>query len=230
MNDNNELFYNFYIVGKDYLVEKMLRSLGHNVVGNINDQWDIALFTGGEDVFPPLYGERVHKSTCFNLSRDLEEVTLFRQMPLDIPKVGICRGGQFLNVMSGGRMYQNVNNHAGQSHLMTVDFDQSQITVTSTHHQMMRPAEHGWIMAYAEDRASFKETFDKTYRDNEPGWENTDAEVVWYNNTNSLCFQPHPEYSGHKECRDFFFQAIDILFAKDIAERREKLRKATLPN
>ncbi len=38
-----------------------------------------------------------------------------------------------------------------------------------------------------------------------------DVEAVYYESTNSLCFQPHPEFSGplYEDCRKVFFSFIE---------------------
>jgi hypothetical protein len=40
--------------------------------------------------------------------------------------------------------------------------------------------------------------------------EDADIEILWYQKSKSLCFQPHPEY-GLIPCRQLFFSLIDEL-------------------
>lgn len=66
------------------------------------------LFEGGADVQPYLYGQENRKSTC-HPARDRFEVYLYHlAVEFGIPMLGICRGHQFLNVMRGGTLYQDL--------------------------------------------------------------------------------------------------------------------------
>lgn len=123
---------------------------------------------------------------------------------IDLPKIGICRGAQFLNVKSGGAMWQDVNNHTKDHVATDILFTNTELTVSSTHHQMMIPSPDGEILAFAKEATQFKSASDR-----DPT--RVDAEVVWYEKTKSLCFQPHPELAGYSDCRDYFFDLIDYL-------------------
>ena len=86
------------------------------------------------------------------------------------------------------------------------------IEVTSTHHQQMIPSDNGLVLASAEI-AKEKYAFGRDeFRVDANGVENTemskDVEVVWYEETKSLCFQPHPEI-GHRETKDYFARLLD---------------------
>lgn len=194
-----------FIVTPQYGYDRMFLENGWVVVDKPHNA-DLFCFTGGEDVTPSLYGEEQHPLTYASLIRDEKEKELFDYaVDNDIPCVGICRGGQFLNVMNGGKMYQHVENHC-RSHLLVDIETDNDIPVTSTHHQIMRPAKHGVLVAYAEEGGG-KEwmengTLSKTFA-------GPDVEVVWYPQTLSLCFQPHPEFSGYGECTAYFFSLIE---------------------
>src|SRR5690606_10736450 len=114
--------------------------------GNI----DLVCFTGGEDVSPRLYMRHPHRLTQFSPNRDLQEIGIYLWAKRNgIPCVGICRGGQFLNVMNGGEMLQHIEEgHHTQNHLIVpVSGDAPTIMATSTHHQMMIPHEDGGVLA-----------------------------------------------------------------------------------
>src|SRR5258708_5997364 len=65
---------------------------------------DLILFAGGTDVNPKLYGEKQGTWTGrSDFQRDAFEQTVFEMYP-DNPKLGICRGSQFVNVMNGGKL------------------------------------------------------------------------------------------------------------------------------
>src|ERR1700677_4699649 len=61
----------------------------------------LVVFTGGADVAPSLYGEEASRETSSYPKRDIFETIVFQKAhSLHKPKVGICRGAQFLNVMA----------------------------------------------------------------------------------------------------------------------------------
>jgi gamma-glutamyl-gamma-aminobutyrate hydrolase PuuD len=99
----------------------------------------LVVFTGGEDVTPSLYGCKKHPKTYNNPKRDEKEQSIFNRIdPKKQVVYGCCRGSQFVTVMNGGLLVQNVNSHAlWHTHAIT---DGSKIyQITSTHHQMMYP-------------------------------------------------------------------------------------------
>lgn len=68
------------------------------------------LFTGGPDVAPKLYGEKI-KPVCGELCepRDTMEAILLKQvLEENKPVLGVCRGFQFLNAALGGNLYQDL--------------------------------------------------------------------------------------------------------------------------
>lgn len=195
-----------FVVGGGYLYIQMFYEAGFVGARSVEDA-DIICFTGGEDVDPSLYGEQPLNTTNYNPRRDSEEMVIFADAAaLGKPMVGICRGGQFLNVMNGGKMWQHVNNHAGRNHSV-VDSESGRTVpdMTSTHHQMMIMGDSGIMLAQAQ-LCTYRQNDKETIRCQVP--ELNDAEAIWYAQTNCLCFQPHPEY--HKgACRDYFFELFN---------------------
>lgn len=191
-------------------IESMFKDRGYSLV-KLTEKPHFLVFTGGEDVSPHYYGESPLVTTRFSPRRDQAEKLIYEKFK-DIPKIGICRGGQFLNVMSGGAMWQHVNNHAtGKGHRMTdLLLDKRTINVTSTHHQMMIPSEEGEIIAIASEASLFLSNNRERMEKDKPLF---DTEVVFYPTTNSLCYQPHPEYPGiDRDNRDYFFNLIDYFW------------------
>lgn len=198
-----------FIVHASLAYVRMFIDEGWEVVDNIYDA-DLVQFTGGEDVSPHLYGEEPHPWTGNSVHRDRLEQEAFKMVAnLGKPMAGICRGGQFLNVMNGGKMYQHCDGH-GISHTHeVVDLPTGEKhQVTSTHHQMMRAGSVGKVIATAKGLSSFRESVidGEVVRDSDI---HADTEVVYYNNTSSLCFQPHPEFNGVDECRKYYFKLIE---------------------
>lgn len=216
MNEHMEEKMNFFLTMKDPLIQEMLLKRGHKVFHEYGDNIDVALFTGGEDVTPFLYGEKTFKYTQNNWVRDLMEVSLVRSLPANLPKVGICRGAQFLNVHSGGKLWQHVTNH-GRTHKVTDHWFGKDVLVTSTHHQMMIPSDAGQVICTANEAGS-KEGPDHQWRRSSKEEDAEDVEVVYYDHTKSLCCQYHPEYDV-QECTDHFFEYVDMLFSEEAHKR-----------
>lgn len=200
-----------YIVGADAEYEQMFLRNGWQVVKDIEDS-DLIQFTGGSDVDPMLYGEPYHPATGSSPARDAKEANIFNKYNWDIPMAGICRGGQFLNVMSGGRMWQHVDGHTvGGGHTMYDIVFGKEVLVSSTHHQMMDPttADNYLILATA-GLTTFKQD----------GWGNSlkqlpdrsrDVEAVFFPETQCLSYQPHPEFfNEHHECQKLYFEYIRV--------------------
>lgn len=194
------------IINGDNQYTKLFTNMGHKVV---DTNPDLFVFTGGEDVTPSMYGAVAHQSTYFNPRRDDLEAKILRDNP-GVPCVGICRGAQFLNVMAGGEMYQDVTDHC-RPHSITDSTEGFNVWVTSTHHQMMKPSEKGLLVASSTLRG--KRTWwdkDKCLFVTETSV--ADNEVVYYPEQNYLCFQPHPEMHGESEVyrgmREYFFTLI----------------------
>ena len=198
---------NVMIIGGGFSYNKMFEERGFGVVYSLEEA-DLVQFTGGADVSPVMYGELPHPSTGFSARRDKEEMAVYKEaQKWSIPCAGICRGAQFLNVMNGGKMWQHVNNHAiSGTHVMITD-DGRDVEVTSTHHQMMRAAEHGDVLCVAYE-SDIREHMKDGVLCRETG-EYEDTEVVLYTKTQSLCFQPHPEYlDKDHECQEYYFELI----------------------
>lgn len=214
---SNENF-KVYVVGGGFDYIRMLYAMSYDGAKGLDDA-DIVLFTGGEDVNPELYGEVPMAKTHFNRLRDDKEKAIYEEaLKRELPMVGICRGGQFLNVMNDGKMWQHVNCHTlAGSHLAYVQVAPFKgegknkkprvVNVTSTHHQMMIPAKHGMVLLTA------MESFEK----NSPAYvkigkdkDMPDIEAVFYDDTNCLCFQPHPEFQhATADCVDLFEEFMD---------------------
>lgn len=180
---------------------------------------DLIIFGGGEDINPKIYG---HNNVASNNSqselsaREMWEIGLFnnnikRETP--IPMLGICRGAQFLCVMFGGWLVQDVNHHAGANHLLGIEapFDGSfdSVLANSYHHQMMIPNPN-CSTVIASTKCGTRYKFDtKTVGDGiRFGFNpNRDPEVVFFSEQRkngtikALGIQGHPEYL---HCQDPF--------------------------
>lgn len=213
--------YRVFVVGGGYEYIKLLYDLGYSGAKS-PDEADFVLFTGGEDVDPQLYGEVALKGTYINPERDRREMVIYKFCKdKTIPMVGVCRGGQFLNVMNGGRLWQHINNHgiAGTHPMLEILPKGSNkkprlLNVTSTHHQQMIPASTGRILGVGVmDEKGTPISSEKIGAGSEiSGKEKTkhpDVEIVLYPKTHCLCFQPHPEYkTAPKELKEYFDELL----------------------
>jgi len=186
--------------GDDFValfLERAPKSFPYIMVKDQKDA-DIVVFTGGSDVQPILYGEAPLIVTHFNPARDQADIKSFRMaQKMGQFKIGICRGGQFLNVMNGGKLWQDVDMHC-RTHILTDAFTGKKWAVSSTHHQMFRPAAGALIVATAREstqKVCDGQTWEiKNDGSNMDNYFKTDFEVLFYPETRTLCFQPHPEY------------------------------------
>lgn len=120
---------------------------------------DALVVTGGEDIDPSYYNaEPDEKLEDVNEARDTSDSILITEaLDEDIPMLATCRGMQFLNVLSGGTLYQDLptqnpseivhrdpNHEEWVKHEITVDADNivadafgdaGTYTVNSWHHQ-----------------------------------------------------------------------------------------------
>jgi len=124
---------NLFVVGGSTDYANWLLPMGFKLT-NEREEADLFLFTGGEDVDPKLYNEPVGMYTHYNPRRDQYEVENFNfAKEKGLPMVGVCRGLQFLTVMSGGKLVQDVS-HPSFHPFHTKD---GQILhINSLHHQM----------------------------------------------------------------------------------------------
>lgn len=195
-----------FILGSDWGISKMFLVNGWSIAADLNEGVDLIQFTGGEDVDPSYYKEGKHPATRSNPVRDARESLIYREFVGKVPLAGICRGAQFLNVMNGGRMWQHVTNHAiGGTHEAFDRVSEQPLQVTSTHHQMMIPADHAKVLMIAQ----ICET-KQGWEVEENGFLAPDIEAVLYPDTHCLCYQPHPEYVNiNHDCQITYFKYLN---------------------
>ena len=162
--------------------------MGLSLVSDISNA-DVIFFSGGADINPKLYGEENHHS-FFNDKRDELDLKSW-EASKDKPKVGICRGAQFLNVMNGGKLIQHVDGHNFNyravykpSKVGNLPTDKLAV-LYEDHHQAIVPYQDAEVIAIAEDGV---------------------VEVCFYHTTKSLCFQAHPEW--HDEATYDYFNSL----------------------
>jgi carbamoylphosphate synthase small subunit len=202
----------FVVPPDDYSVEACFERHGYIVSRDIYKA-DALVFTGGADVNPALYGEKCLPRTHYDPKRDAWEIRAFEiGKTREVPLIGICRGGQLLNVLAGGSLWQHVDNHNCRKHKIDVFSATSNgkkvgsYTVTSDHHQIMRPTSEGIVLGSTQ--LSSQKICDKEYLDQK----DIDVEIVYYPRLKAYCFQPHPEWDVEGETSDVFFGHLNEFF------------------
>ncbi|MGE0266079.1 MAG: gamma-glutamyl-gamma-aminobutyrate hydrolase family protein [Candidatus Obscuribacterales bacterium] len=165
---------------------------------------DLVCFVGGEDVSPELYGEENTDSYC-NPKRDEFEQKIYKYcLHQNLPMVGICRGGQFLNVMNGGKMIQHLGHTYSGDIPLDVDWDYLRVRVD--HHQgILVKGESVDAPFVPNDDVKVIARYMSTLGHNDQ--HDSLSVVCYYHKTRSLCFQPHPEW-GHEPTKNLFFDLI----------------------
>ncbi len=191
--------------------QRLAAELGLGFTGDdeaINDDGRVVLvvFTGGEDVGPSLYGKSAHHTTFDNPRRDKRELAVFKKAKaLNLPLAGICRGAQFLCVMAGGELVQDITGHGGRNHSLKVmqeDGSIKLVEVNSSHHQMQNPfgleeGEDYVLLGWMEEPLSRHYAFDADTvvpRAGLHGGVTLEPDIVFYPKIRALAAQYHPEW------------------------------------
>lgn len=196
------------------------------------DDADIVVFIGGEDVNPALYGEKPIKSTYFTEDRDTYESVMYARA-VDQGKVlfGICRGAQFIHAKSGGRLWQDVNNHAGPDHHIYDIEEDVTVQATSLHHQMLRDHPDLAIVAHSARQVATNFEAERdiviTDRANHPHDDLYEMEIEagYYTKIKAFFVQGHPEI-GSPEYRSWCMNKLfefyeESLIAEDNFEEMQ---------
>jgi len=189
------------------------------------EDFKLVLFTGGSDVTPELYGDSSPDGMCqVYPKRDrYESLIFYKALKYGIKMTGICRGAQFLNVMSGGRLIHHLNHHAGCAH--SVETLQGQTFMTnSLHHQMIVPPEDGTTVAWSKDRLSDIYIGKGDTREEYNGPE---TEAIVIPRTSCCGVQWHPEMMDSKTYGYiYYYDMIKNFLDLDIEAFTEKYCKA----
>ena len=156
---------------------------------------DIIVYPGGPDLSPDIFGMDTHVDTLnYTPDRDLAEMAIFDNSKESQLHIGICRGAQMLNLLCGGSLFQDVDNHTKARHwtldVLTHEFH----LLNSRHHQTMIPGEEAEVLAVANASTRMSTCYTQ-YEPEEDSW--CDVEALCYSNRNVFCFQGHPE-----DCED----------------------------
>lgn len=136
---------------------------------------DGIIFTGGPDVRPSLFGEKIIPSCgAINDERDAFEIKLYKMAMAENKSIlGICRGVQVMNIAEGGNIYQDIYSQTATSlvhhtldgkrafHNVTladknvlnkIGFSAESFIVNSYHHQSLKDLADGYeAVAFSDD-------------------------------------------------------------------------------
>lgn len=185
---------------------RMFLKKGFNVIPEYSTEpFDTLVFLGGTDVCPSVYGDKRHPETDYpDKARDEKEVSYYQKYKApSVLKIGICRGGQLLNVLNGGKMVQHIEPRiSGEVYAYDGDLLTDAVELLVDHHQGMISGGESTLFTWywsTTNQKSFDCVFDYSF---------------YYPKTNSFCFQPHPEW-GHKETHDLFFKHLDMIISRE---------------
>ena len=169
---------------------------------------DVVVFGGGSDVHPELYGETTMHSTVMpNIVRDLADIELYAEcLSQGKPMIGVCRGAQFLAVMQGAGLYQDVNNHMGAHPIYDTRHEKPVPNASSSHHQMVMNHGSGGMQVLAtSNRADKKWTSSSSFVTGQ----SPDVEAFFYKNPCILGVQGHPEYREYAYYTKWFLSLVN---------------------
>lgn len=222
-----ELWLEVFVAGSPYeekqFAEMFVRSRCRKAA--TPEEADLVVFSGGPDVDPLLYGEKAHRSTRTDVPRDKRDIELYDLcFKLGIPMLGICRGAQFLHVMNGGKLYQDVDNHYGDHDVWDIKNKQLVRGISSVHHQLVMENPEGGMEVIAFCSGKSK-TRHRNNLDFETG-SNRDIEAFFYRDTCSIGIQGHPEYRGYNAFTKWSLDLLNQLVMEnpDLEYREKKCR------
>ena len=136
---------------------------------------DGVIISGGADIDPALYGERIIRGVGpIDFRRDQAEKVLTNYLldETEMPVLGICRGMQLVNAVRGGKDIQHLPDEGFAEHSLSMfqrnipshDVDltpgsriaeimgATRVRTNSFHHQAVKTAAPGWVVTgYAKD-------------------------------------------------------------------------------
>lgn len=159
---------------------------------------DVLVVWGGGDISPTLYNKAVGMAYASEAPsrRDLLEWRLMQQAKaMNIPIIGVCRGGQMITALQGGHLIQHVNNHSGGGHNINILKDNKELRVNSIHHQMMVPPANGEYEIIAVASPSLSDVYSDV--DDSGNIEHVtmdfEPEFIYYPSIRGFAVQWHPE-------------------------------------
>jgi gamma-glutamyl-gamma-aminobutyrate hydrolase PuuD len=174
------------------------------------EEADLVVFGGGSDLDPKLYREERHGMTFYDSARDDSDMLLYLKcLELGIPMMGVCRGAQFLHVMNGGKLFQDVDGHYGPHKLHVLGDCQLIEKVSSVHHQSCIQNVKNGMKVLAVCHESKERWLNDKVKETGP---KPDIEAFFYRDTGCFGVQGHPEYAGYNKYTQWCLEQINDLF------------------
>lgn len=218
---------NVFISNNDYSYLKFIKNYKVNKV-SVLEQADLVIFTGGADVHPIFYSkEKPVDNISHDLKKDEREVLIYNNaLQMNIPMLGICRGAQFLTVMNGGKLIQDVfPQSSGQKEIITTSNEgHKKLVVQSDHHQEMYPInlkdEDYKILGFSFYSPIYRALHHKKNINMKDFLYGITLENVFYPDTQCLCVQTHPEWlddlrTGENESLEYFNTLLESLMLEN---------------
>ena len=149
---------------------------------------------------------------------------------------GICRGSQFLHVMAGGELWQDVTGHAGPDHFIVDIQEGCRVMATSLHHQAVKPTEdiNMQVVAVSEDEITSKFEDENillhtgALNNATDSLLNLEVEAVYYPEINAFTVQGHPEV-GSNEYRSWTLtKLMEYCFEEEDEDDDEETEPMTI--
>lgn len=208
-----DLFFDVHVAGPDWEERAFAQLLvrGRCKKAKSPEKADLIVFTGGADVDPALYGEERHKDTHVSKKRDDDDMALYiKALELGIPMLGICRGAQFIHVMNGGKLYQDVDNHNGEHCMWDIRRKIKIDRVSSVHHQMVIPQAGSSFQLIGTANVARERWHNPTECTRGT---KIDVEAFFYRDSCAIGIQGHPEYKGYNKFAQWTLETLDDFIA-----------------
>lgn len=174
------------------------------VIVNYDDikEADLIAFPGGEDVDPRLYRMPNTRSYGINKNRDERETFIYRHaVSLNKPMFGMCRGLQFLAVMKGYTLVQDIYSELEEQHGGGHSIDVLVDSIVSKSFKQVNSLHHQGLLVNAKNKkVSLKNlALSGLYVTSSYG---SIAESI--ESENIIATQFHPEFMHSRESKKFF--------------------------
>lgn len=157
---------------------------------------DIAIMSGTSELDPAVYNQTPIQGLTFNQNAT-EFYDWFWNNTEGMIRVGLGTASHYLNVKSGGGVIQQVNNHMSD-HLLEIEGQPGRkLWVSSRHKAQMTPGPKAQVIGFVSEGkflATEKQTETMKWQRGDNSVHHTmfskDYEILWYPETQCLCWQP----------------------------------------
>lgn len=162
-------------------------------LGKINTikEHGCVILWGGEDISPSIYNQKPKFTSASPKpsERDALEIEYARfAIKNKMPIIGVCRGAQLMCCLSGGSLYQHIQDGTHHERHNVITYDGQNLITSSCHHQAMNlnGTKHELLAWDSKPNTNVFDEHTKT--------QVTIPEVVYFLETNCLAIQGHPEW------------------------------------